>query len=136
MRRWIIGGMVAAVIVAVVLLFVLSSAPVVKAGENGTFANDCCGTIALSDGKMLLNDKQTLRYAVAKDAKGPYILPYTYVGVVRDEGFEIDGTRSTIKLRLDRLPRPSRIVLYEGLRPYIFTTQAPDPGTEPVTSGK
>ncbi|MEP7130875.1 MAG: hypothetical protein ABI770_07085 [Sphingomicrobium sp.] len=124
MRRWIIAGIVAAGI-AVLLLVFLSNEPAVKASENGTFANDCCGTIALSDGKMLLNDKQTLRYTVEKDAKGPYILPYTYVGVVRDEGFEIDGTRSTIKLRLDRLPRPSRIVVYEGLRPYVFTRHAP-----------
>jgi len=136
MRRWIIASMVVAAGVVVLLLVFVFNEPVVKAGENGTFANDCCGTIKLSDGKMLLNDKQTLRYTVAKDAKGPYILTYTYVGVVRDEGFEMDGTRSTIKLRLDRLPRPTRIVLYEGLRPYIFTTQAPDPGTEPVTSGK
>jgi hypothetical protein len=125
MRRWIIAGMVAAGIVVLLLLFVLPNEPVVKAGEDGTFANDCCGTIKLSDGKMLLNDKETVRYTVAKDAKGPYILPYTYVGIVLDEGFEVDGTRSTIKLRLDRLPSPTKIVLYEGLRPYIFTRHAP-----------
>src|SRR3954453_14457429 len=124
MRRWIIVGVVAAGIVMLLLVFVFNE-PVVKAGEKGTFANDCCGTIKLSDGKMLLNDQQTIRYTVAKDAKGPYILPYTYVGIVLDEGFEVDGTRSTIKLRLDRLPGPTRIVLYEGLRPYIFTRHAP-----------
>jgi hypothetical protein len=134
MRRWIIVGMVAAGIVVLLLLFVFLNEPVAKAGENGTFANDCCGTIKLSDGKMLLNNQQTLRYTVAKDAKGPYILPYTYVGVVRDEGFEMDGSRSTIKLRLDRLPWPTRIVLYDGLRPYIFTRHAPARGTEPVMS--
>jgi len=127
MRRWIIAGVVAAAgIVALLFVFVFNE-PVVKAGENGTFANDCCGTIQLSDGKMLLNDQQTVRYTVAKDAKGPYILPYTYVGVVRDEGFDMDGTRSTIKLRLDRLPAPTRIVVYEGLRPYTFTRLAPVP---------
>lgn len=125
MRRWIIAGVVAAGTVILLLLFVFFGEPVVKAGENGTFANDCCGTINLSDGKMLLNEKQTVRYVVAKDLKGPYILPYTYVGVVRDEGFEVDGSRSTAKLRLDRLPRPTRIVVYEGLRPYIFARDAP-----------
>lgn len=117
--------MIAAVIVAVVLLFVLSSAPVVKAGEDGTFANDCCGTVKLSDGKMLLNDQQTVGYTVGRDAKGPYILPDTYVGVVLDEGFAVDGTTSAIKLRLDRLPGPTSIVLFEGLRPYVFTKHAP-----------
>ena len=136
MRRWIIAGMVAAGIVVLLLLFVFLNEPVVKAGENGTFANDCCGTIELSDGKMLLNDKQIVRYTVAKDAKGPYILPYTYVGVVPDEGFDMDGTRSTIKLRLDRLPWPTKIVLYEGLRPYVFTRHAPDRGIEPVMNTK
>jgi hypothetical protein len=136
MRRWMIAGMAAAGIGALLLRFVFFNEPVVKAGENGTFANDCCGTIKLADGKMLLNDQQTVRYAVAKDAKGPYILPYTYVGVVRDEGFEMDGTRSTVKLRLDRLPWPTRIVVYEGLAPYIFTRHAPARGTEPVMSTK
>jgi hypothetical protein len=125
MRRWIIAGTVAAAIVMLVLLFVLSNAPVVKAGEDGTFANDCCGTVKLSDGKMLLNDQQTVGYTVGRDAKGPYILPDTYVGVVLDEGFAVDGTTSAIKLRLDRLPGPTSIVLFEGLRPYVFTRHAP-----------
>lgn len=115
--------MVGAGVVALLFLMVFLNKPVVKAGENGTFANDCCGTIKLSDGKMLLNDQQTVRYTVAKDAKGPYIQPYTYVGVVLYEGFDVDGTRSRIKLRLDRLPSPTRIVLYEGLTPYVFTRQ-------------
>jgi len=123
MRLRIIAGVVGASIVALLVLLIFFNKPVVKAGENGTFANDCCGTIKLTDGKMLLNDQQTVRYTVAKDAKGPYILPHTYVGVVLYEGFEEDGTRSRVKLRLDRLPGPTRIVLYEGLRPYVFTKQ-------------
>lgn len=125
MRFRIISGMVGAAFVALLLLFVFSNKPVVRAGENGTFANDCCGTVTLVDGKMLLNDQQSVRYTVAEDAKGPYILPRTFVGVVLYEGFAVDGTRSTVKLRLDRLPGPTRIVLYEGLRPYVFTRQPP-----------
>jgi hypothetical protein len=69
---------------------------------------------------MLLNDQATVRYTIGKDARGPFVLPYTYVGVVQDEGFGIDGSRSTAKLRLDRLPGPTKIAIYEGLRPYIF----------------
>src|SRR3954453_24060496 len=136
MRRWIIAGIVAAAGIGALLLVLVFNEPVVKAGENGTFANDCCGTIQLADGKMLLNDQQTVGYTVAKDAKGPYVLPYTYVGVVRDEGFEMDGTRSTIKLRVDKLPWPNRIVIYWRLKPYIFTRHAPERETEPVMSGK
>jgi len=95
---------------------------VVKVGENGTFENDCCGTLRLVDGKMLLNDAQDVRYTVGRDAKGPYILPDTFVGIVQYQGFEVDGTRSTRKLRLDRLPQPTRIALYEGVgvTPYVF----------------
>ena len=125
MRRWIIAGIGGAGIAALLLLVVLSSEPVVKTGEDGTFANDCCGTVKLSDGKMLLNDQRTVGYTVGRDAKGPYILPDTYVGVVLDEGFAVDGTTSAIKLRLDRLPGPTSIVVFEGLRPYVFTRHAP-----------
>ena len=124
MRLRIIAGTAGAGIVALLLLLlVFPPKPVVKAGENGTFANDCCGTIKLADGKMLLNDSQSVRYTVARDAKGPYVLPDTYVGVVLYEGLEVDGTRSLKKLRLDRLPGPTRITLYEGLKPYVFPRQ-------------
>src|SRR3954469_13157127 len=99
MRRWIIASMVVAAGVVVLLLVFVFHQPVVKAGENGTFANDCCGTIKLADGKMLLNDQHTVRYAVKRDATGPYILPYSYVGVVPYEGFDVDGTHSILKLR-------------------------------------
>jgi hypothetical protein len=125
MRRWIIASIAGAGIVLVAVLFVLSNKPVVTAGEDGIFENDCCGTIKLSGGKMLLNDQQTVRYTVTRDANGPYILPRTYVGVVLDEGFAVDGTTSAVKLRLDKLPQPNRIVLYEGLRPYAFTKHMP-----------
>jgi len=125
MWRWITIGTVAIGITLLLIFFIFLHERVVKAGENGTFANDCCGTVTLSDGTMLLNDRQTVRYGVAKDAIGPYLLPRTYVGVVPDWGFDVDGTRSLVKLRLDKLPAPARITLYEGLRPYVFTRQAP-----------
>jgi hypothetical protein len=80
--------------------------------ENGRFEADCCGTIELRDGEMLLNDRQTVRYDVGRDAEGPYLLPRTYyVGGLHAQGFEVDGTRPAEKLRLDRLPGPATIVL-------------------------
>jgi hypothetical protein len=121
MRRWIIVGMVGAGIAASLFFLTLPHQPAVKAGEDGTFANDCCGTIKLADGKMLLNDQQVVRYTVARDGAGPYLLPHTYVGVVPYEGFDVDGTRSILKLRFDRLPAPNRIELYDGSTPYSFT---------------
>jgi hypothetical protein len=79
---------------------------------NGRFEADCCGTIELQDGEMHLNDRQTLGYDVGRDAEGPYLLPRTYyVGGLDARGFEVDGTRPVLKLRLDRLPGPKTIVL-------------------------
>jgi hypothetical protein len=80
--------------------------------ENGRFEADCCGTLELRDGEMLLNGRQTVRYDVGRDAEGPYLLPRTYyVGGLDSRGFEVDGTRPAMKLRLDRLPAPETIVL-------------------------
>jgi hypothetical protein len=80
--------------------------------ENGRFEADCCGTLELRDGEMLLNDRQTVRYDVGRDAEGPYLLPRTYyVGGLDARGFEVDGTRPALKLRLDRLPGAETIVL-------------------------
>ena len=126
---WTVGGITLASILALSSWVRVSHEPVVKVGENGTFENDCCGTIKLVDGKMLLNDTQVVRYTVEKDAKGPYILPDAFVGIVRYQGFEVDGTRSTRKLRLDRLPQPTKIELYEGVgvTPYVFGKRLPSP---------
>jgi hypothetical protein len=124
MTKWIwsIVGLIGVGAAVLLLLVVPSHQPQEKFGEDGTFANDCCGTIKLTNGKMLLNDTQSVRYTVRKDAKGPYILPEVFVGIMRYQGFEVDGTRSTMKLRLDRLPQPTGIELYEGVgsTPYIF----------------
>ena len=80
--------------------------------ENGRFEADCCGTLELRDGEMLLNGRQTVRYDVGRDREGPYLLPRTYyVGGLDARGFEVDGTRPVRKLRLDRLPGPETIVV-------------------------
>jgi hypothetical protein len=105
-------------------LLVFLRKPVVDAGEAGLFANDCCGTVKLADGEMLLNDQQTVSYSVARDADGPYILPRFDIGIVADQGLDVDGTRSVRKLRLDRLPSPTTITIFEG-SPYVFTRSTP-----------
>ncbi|HEX8225894.1 MAG TPA: hypothetical protein VF605_18975 [Allosphingosinicella sp.] len=80
--------------------------------ENGRFESDCCGTLELRDGEMLLNDRHTVRYDLGRDSQGPYLLPRTYyVGGLDARGFEVDGTRPALKLRLDRLPAPRTIRL-------------------------
>lgn len=120
MKRWVIFGIIAVGLLLIASLAILLPNPAAGKGENGTFINDYCGTITLTDGEMLLNGQRKIRYTVAQDADGPYILPRVYVGAVPDIGFDVDGTRSILKLRLDRLPAPTRIVLHEGLTPYTF----------------
>jgi hypothetical protein len=131
MKGWAIamvgGGL------ALTLLFFLFRPAAPVGLENGTFANDCCGTLVLRDGAMLLNAKQTVRYTVGRDGRGPYILPRTYVGPFEDKGFEVDGSQAVTKLRLDRLPHPTRIVLHEGGTPYLFARK--DQGGNP-TAGR
>jgi hypothetical protein len=92
--------------------FILLSPAPASGEENGRFEADCCGTLELRDGEMLLNGRHKVRYDVGRDAKGPYLLPRTYyVGGLDDRGFEVDGTRPARKLRLDRLPAPETISL-------------------------
>ena len=120
MRRVVSIVIAAAGTVLLVALLIFLRKPVADAGEAGLFANDCCGTVKLADGEMLLNDQQTVPYSVARDANGPYILPRFDVGIVADQGIDVDGTRSVRKLRLDRLPAPTKLTLYEGSTPYVF----------------
>ncbi|KQO08987.1 hypothetical protein [Sphingomonas sp. Leaf242] len=125
MRRVITIGVVAAGTVLLIAFLVFLRTPVVDAGANGLFANDCCGTVKLADGEMLLNNQQTISYIVARDTDGPYILPRFDVGVVSDQGLDVDGTRSVRKLRLDRLPSATKLTLHEGLTPYVFKRLTP-----------
>ena len=119
MARWKWGAVAAAATALAALL--LTHMPAKDRGlENGVFENDCCGRLELRDGMMILNGKPTIRYVVGQDARGPYILPRAYVGGYGQIGFEVNGARPVTRLRLNRLPRPSRITLYGDSRPYIF----------------
>jgi hypothetical protein len=122
MKAWMIGLPAAGV--AALALFLFLHRPTAPGGrENAIFENDCCGTLELRDGAMVLNGKQNVAYVVGRDGRGPYILPHVYVGAYEDIGFEVDGTRPATRLRLDRLPRPSSILLYAGARPFLFKSK-------------
>ena len=122
---WIIG---AAGIIALVVtgLVVLSRPPASSGLENGSFENDCCGSLTLRDGDMILNEKTTTGYTVGTDARGAYVLPNNYVGGLEDVGFEIDGARPPIKLRLDRIPNPTNLVIQGGRKTYLFKRSPPN----------
>ncbi len=92
----------------------------VPAGEGGVFRNMCCGTVELAGGDMLLNGRKVVRYVVWRDAQGAYVLPDFYVGAFPYRRFEIDGSARAMKLRLDRLPAPTQVTLYQGEAAYDF----------------
>jgi hypothetical protein len=101
--------------------------PYVPAGEGGIFRNMCCGTVELADGDMLLNGRKLVRYVVGRDAEGAYVLPSFYVGAFPYRRFEVDGSARAMKLRLDRLPAPMQITLYQGETACDFKRMASPP---------
>jgi hypothetical protein len=119
-RLAILGGGGAALAAAAGAAFLLLRGPPPSSGEEGTFENDCCGTVTLAQGRLSVNGSQPVRYDVGRDAHGPYLLPRTYVGALEDEGFEVDGTQPARKLRLDHLPGPQAIQLPMGKREFVF----------------
>jgi hypothetical protein len=127
-KRWIIAAVVAvALIAAAGLAWFLFVGRGTDGAENGVFANDCCGTVRLESGALSLNEAQHVRYTIGRDGRGLYLLPAYYVGAVEDQGFEIDGTRPALKLRLDRLPHPNRLVMQAGRITYIFSRKPTPP---------
>jgi hypothetical protein len=64
-------------------------------------------------------------FVVERDESGPYVLPKRFVGTWEDNGFEVDGSRPPLKLRLDTLPNPTRIFLPSARGSYSFERQAP-----------
>jgi len=50
MRRWIAIAIVAVGAAVVPTAAIILHEPAIDAGESGTFANDCCGTVELSKG--------------------------------------------------------------------------------------
>jgi len=125
LKRWSMVAAAAALVAALGLAsWFLLAGRGTDGAENGVFANDCCGTVRLEGGTLALNDAQKVRYAIGRDSAGAYVLPVAYVGAVEDRGFEVDGTRPVLKLRLDRMPRPDRLTLYAGRITYIFRRKA------------
>jgi hypothetical protein len=74
-RLAILGG--GAALAAALAAFLLLRGPPPSSGEEGTFENDCCGTVTLAQGRLSLNGSDTVRYDVGRDSQGPYLLPHT-----------------------------------------------------------
>ncbi|WP_139809924.1 hypothetical protein [Sphingomonas azotifigens] len=108
-RAWIALAAIL-VLVAVALVFWARRTPSLPYdAADGDYASDCCGAITLRGGSLYANDARLADYVVLRDARGPYLLPDRYVGTL-NTGIETAGNRPPRPLRLDTLPRPSRIL--------------------------
>lgn len=112
-RGWIViaAAAFAFAALAIGLALFLSREPHLSSdAADGKYAHDCCGTIELRGGQMTANGHHWTGYVVEADAAGPYVLPDRFVGTT-ERGIELDGARPPIKLRLDTLPHPNRMVV-------------------------
>ena len=123
MRPWLWIGLAVGLTAAVLLAaFMLRGPGLAADAANGSYVHDCCGTLTLDDGVMSFGEsRKTVRYSVGRDEAGPYVLPVTYVGPWEERGFEIDGSRPALKLRLDTLPAPATIEIGDGRKIYSLT---------------
>ena len=87
---------------------------------NGTYENDCCGTVTLRDGTMLFRNHE-VAYAIERDKGGAYVLPQAYVGVEPGHGLQIERNRNVLKLRLDDEKHPETISVLGRNKEYRFT---------------
>lgn len=117
------GAAIVGLLAVAVAGFLWLRPPSLADQANGLFANDCCSDIRLQDGVMSVADVK-VDYVVGRDAKGPFVLPDRFVGTWEDRGIQMDGSRPAVKLRLDRLPGPRAIQLYDFGRSYVFRRKA------------
>ena len=110
---WRIGAAGAVALVLTGLVMVLKNAGAAWVGE-WQLRKRLLWELGLHDGEMVLNDKAAIPYTVGRDTDGAYILPRTYVGSFQEIGFEIDGSRPAIKLRLDRISNPTNLLVQGG----------------------
>jgi hypothetical protein len=122
--RWILAA--AALAAAALALFLLLREPRLRlADADGAYWHDCCGTLELRGGELVLEGRKKVAYALEEDEQGVFVLPATFVGTWEDRGFEVDGTRPPVPLRLDKFPKPERIVLPAPRGSYSFRREVP-----------
>lgn len=90
----------------------LTGEPQLQIGiANGRYSNRCCGTVALTNGVMTV-ENQHVGYVIEQDKAGPYVLPKAYVGA-SDHGFVIRSDGHALKLRLDDPAHPHQVELLD-----------------------
>ena len=119
-RGWMIwSAALAALSATAIALFYYYESGLPSHSADGFYSNDCCGTIELRGGHLLVNGIELVSYSVQRDDQGPYILPRAFVGA-ESGGVVLDGGRRVMKLRLNVLPNPNRIAIPSPRGPDSF----------------
>ena len=120
------SGKIAGGLVAVAALFLVARSLIIPESlipigqANGTYANDCCGTLTLRDGTMRIG-KREIAYVIERDKNGAYLLPRLYVGVDPRYGLQIERSKYPLMLRLDDEKHPKDISILGNDDEYHFT---------------
>lgn len=80
---------------------------------NGRYSNNCCGTIVLHDGVMIVAN-QRVDYIIERDKAGPYVLPKAYVGMSA-HALVVRSDAHPLKLRLDDPGHPLQLELNDDV---------------------
>lgn len=107
-HRRAISAVAVAAVAAIAVMFFTQEPGLPSELADGAYANDCCGIVELRGGRMIANGGNLVSYIVQEDEQGPYVLPGSFVGA-QYGGIMLVGARPVVKLRLDRLPNPTRI---------------------------
>jgi hypothetical protein len=107
-HRWAISAVALVAVMAAGAALLVYGSGLPSHMADGTYSSDCCGAVELRGGHMLANGVDLVSYTVQEDDQGPYILPGSFVGT-EDGGIVLDGGKRVLKLRLDRIPNPTRI---------------------------
>jgi hypothetical protein len=119
-KKWSVVLPLAAFALSAIYLVARPAPKLPPDAANGTYANDCCGTVTLRDGTMWFQNHQ-VAYAIETDKGGAYVLPQAYVGVEPGQGLQIERNRNVLSLRLDDEKHPESISVWGRDKVYRFT---------------
>ena len=112
LKRLMIIGIIAWLAFAISIFTTDLSPPrLALALANGSYANSCCGTITLKDGRMAVSNQQ-IDYVIESDKVGSYVLPSFYVGA-SPRGFVLRRGGFPLKLYIDKDTHPSDLGLMD-----------------------
>ena len=125
-RGWVSVSIILAVFAAWLHIAFVGEERLPLGIADGSYANDCCGTIQLQNGRLFTKQGHEVGYVVERDKGGAYVLPAAFVGIQDGKEVQVDSGYP-LTLRLDAAPNPTTIELNDTGRGmgYVFKRQGP-----------